>query len=417
VGVNTVRRLGRWRWLFFWTSLIGFVLAAVIFILSFFYSIKYTIQINDLPPTFPPYYAIYYADRGVLARLVGYGNHQLGAEIRPSIPGWNNNYSLKDRLVPRRFSIQSLPTFNFLFPLWIPMVPFALVAFTFRFARHLNRPGYCEGCGYDLFGIQSATCPECGVITKNIVAMRIECANWLACPYCRLATAETSDGVCTLCNYELKPEEVRWEAFHSRPIRLFASDKLEAGVQFLLASISICLSPRRFWKSMVFCCPPSLSMLITIWVAWTFICFLILQIPYDYEATMWRGSIWILLIAVAVIPVVCCLAVLVNRRYIRSIGIVSTTYVFLCYVLTMPIFAIGCLFTTSVLSLTRGHYPDVCGLSTFATAIASFGCWTLVVLGSFQLFRPVQKVSRRIIPSHTITLLLTCIVVMGGLWL
>lgn len=52
----------------------------------------------------------------------------------------------------------------FVFPLWMPLIVFAAIAWRSR--RPIIPPGGCAGCGYDLSdGIR--TCPECGRVADG----------------------------------------------------------------------------------------------------------------------------------------------------------------------------------------------------------------------------------------------------------
>lgn len=47
-------------------------------------------------------------------------------------------------------------------PLWIPLVAAGTpTGLHFWFGRQ-HRPGTCKNCGYNLMGLQTAVCPECG---------------------------------------------------------------------------------------------------------------------------------------------------------------------------------------------------------------------------------------------------------------
>jgi hypothetical protein len=51
-------------------------------------------------------------------------------------------------------------------PLGIPLT--ALLALTsWRFWRRITPKGHCTACGYNLFGITSARCPECGKLSPD----------------------------------------------------------------------------------------------------------------------------------------------------------------------------------------------------------------------------------------------------------
>lgn len=47
-------------------------------------------------------------------------------------------------------------------PLWLPTTGFGLTAFGLRYFVRRRHQGSCFHCGYQLFGNQSRTCPECG---------------------------------------------------------------------------------------------------------------------------------------------------------------------------------------------------------------------------------------------------------------
>lgn len=72
----------------------------------------------------------------------------------------------------------SLPSFSLstrglslLLPLWILLVPTAIVT-AYLFWRDRRIPSHCcQGCGYELTGNVSGTCPECGSSTQSLSSM------------------------------------------------------------------------------------------------------------------------------------------------------------------------------------------------------------------------------------------------------
>ena len=53
-------------------------------------------------------------------------------------------------------------------PLWLPFALIAIPTVYFWFTdRRLPRPGQCTQCGYNLQGLTSKRCPECGDVIES----------------------------------------------------------------------------------------------------------------------------------------------------------------------------------------------------------------------------------------------------------
>ena len=64
---------------------------------------------------------------------------------------------------------KSMRSISLTIPLWAPFAP--LAALSFFLWRLDRRPaGHCVSCGYDLSGIASRRCPECGVQPARIAS-------------------------------------------------------------------------------------------------------------------------------------------------------------------------------------------------------------------------------------------------------
>ena len=74
---------------------------------------------------------------------------------------------------PSPFSFKML-----LVPLWVPIAFFVILALWVRFGQRtydLRHPlGHCQGCGYDLTGIPTSVCPECGEVNVTWTAVEQE---------------------------------------------------------------------------------------------------------------------------------------------------------------------------------------------------------------------------------------------------
>ena len=61
--------------------------------------------------------------------------------------------------------------FDLVIPLWILLLVFLIKPtwsfMRWRSRRHLRLSGHCDRCGYNLHGITSKLCPECGVVIDH----------------------------------------------------------------------------------------------------------------------------------------------------------------------------------------------------------------------------------------------------------
>lgn len=89
------------------------------------------------------------------------------ATAKPSV-GWTADWidSRFGLTWSPRASTSSAPsafsTWSVRIPLWIPFLLLASPCAWFWFRHYTRTPGICDSCGYDLRGLTTGKCPECG---------------------------------------------------------------------------------------------------------------------------------------------------------------------------------------------------------------------------------------------------------------
>ncbi len=148
------------RWPFWVSSAIAALLMVLTVVSCFWFIIfVYTRQLPPPPPN-PRMFFHSYTQRAIGAEAYAgiaylyFDSNELarpdGWEVRfyndPALPYWQFGYA--DRALA--------------IPLYLLAAPF-VISSTVMFVRSRRAlPGHCTKCGYDLAGLKSGTCPECG---------------------------------------------------------------------------------------------------------------------------------------------------------------------------------------------------------------------------------------------------------------
>lgn len=136
-----------WRALYY----LSIVLLAVSVLLCWF-STKYEIRFY-----FSPLDAMSYLEGGTLDIEWGTGRRPLPSSLE-----------IIDTQLPHKLWFPKISnpfdvTGAALIPCWLPILLFAVtILVSYRKTRIKPRVGHCGGCGYNLRGVESGICPECG---------------------------------------------------------------------------------------------------------------------------------------------------------------------------------------------------------------------------------------------------------------
>lgn len=384
-----------------------FIVVCVLIAVSFAYRISYRRPLKNasfgIRADGSSYCSILLVDRGVLANAFGYGFDTFGFNVTPS-DRWTANYTLRQKLFPFVGTFPN-PSFRYFgIPLWNLAAPLAVLAFMLRHWRRRYRPGYCERCGYDLFGHRNGRCTECDADNADVLQREKDIV--LACPQCRSVVTPEAHLHCLVCGATLDAEELAHEGFHRNAIRpLMPRDRHR--VIHELRIVLQCLRPRVFWNQLVVDPPLTARPLVTLWFACTMGIILVLSVLSWHAIEMPSVSfLFTFILGGLVLPPMCCLSVFMFRNP-KVRGDVSGTNIILCYAYSMPVFAIALMFCFLVNVLARTGFVVLIGSGL------SLCLWTYAVAMAFVSYPPVRRMLGVMLATHFIAPIALIILLFG----
>lgn len=398
--------------LLFWASLIPLVLVAILYPLSYFKWIQYSQRATPTDAIRQAcgnasngvYHHAYLCNAGVFVDTWFYSSGNVdraGWSVLPGVMVPRRPLS-QEQLFPNSWGVGHRQI-----PMWYVAAPFVIAMILLRRFRRFPQPGYCDQCGFDLYCLDTKSCPECGTPIGMHAAEHDMENRSVPCTEC-LGEVSLSDTACSQCGAVVDPEQTKWAAFHMRPIVL-SKDLRDAGFLGIMKFLLLSFRPAALWTRVIIRRPPAVGFTVAIGVSVVACALLAMAV---ISVITW-GDVkqvgpGMFAVSADDLPKSAGLAffisflapffgmsglTLLSRRARRT----SNQVILLCYLAAMPILVAG-----AVVSLMLSFLPAPWPFLVLAGFIVY---WTYAVRRAFRSYGPVRPVARWIVAGHAFGIL------------